>query len=260
MIPKVIHYCWFSGEPFPPLIKECLSSWKRQLADFTFKEWNATMICLDNPFARKAFREKKWAFLTDYFRLKILYEEGGIFMDTDMFAVKSLNELLDYYAFWSFADNGMVEPVVIGTQKGNEIVHECMKYYSELSEDQLSEYTYQEIPKIITPIFIKKGLQKYQHENQVVENNIILKHTFFCPMPFQRANYRSIRKYTFPDTFAVHLWNAAWVEDEFRFFWNNRWAKGWTIVAKKVFANPFMPNSYYKSLMYHLLRQLKLKR
>lgn len=260
MIPKVIHYCWFSGDEYPSIIKKSIRSWKKILKGYAFKKWDASNTLFDNAFARKAFKEKKWAFLTDYIRFKVLYEEGGVFLDTDVLMIKSFDELLHYSSFWNFANNGMVEPVVVGAKKGNELIFKCKNVYENYTETDLLNYKYVEVPKIITPIFVKNGLKPYQLSSQLIDNNIILSHNAFCPMPFENASLSSYKKYIYKDTYAVHLWNANWIDDEFRFFWNNRWGKGWKIVVKKIINNPFQELSYYRDIIYHLLRQIKIRK
>lgn len=260
MIPKVIHYCWFSGDDYPLLIQRCIESWHKILPDYVFKRWDSQNTIIEVPFAKKAFAERKWAFLTDYIRMKVLYEEGGIFLDTDVLLVKSFDDLLCHDSFWNFADNGMVEPVVIGAQKGTPLINRCLDAYESLSDKELQNYQFVEIPKIVTPIFESEGLKPYDSTAQKIGNNLFLPHTAFCPMPFSKADSGNPMDYAKKDTYAIHLWNAAWFDDEFRFFWNNRWRKAWKLVAKRLRKKPLQPIKYYKDLGYHLMRQLKIKK
>lgn len=260
MIPKKIHYCWFSDQPYPELIARCIDSWHTVLPDYEFCLWNTDNTAFEIPFVQKALKERKWAFLTDYIRLKVLYEEGGIFLDTDVLLLQKFDDLLDYESFWNFADNGMIEPVVIGAQKGNPLLRKCMAEYERLSESDLNTYKYIEIPKVITPIFTAEGLKEYDHAAQKIGGNVFLPHSAFCPMPFNKADSANPQTFATTETYAIHLWNAAWFDDEFRFFWNNRWRRGWKIVRKRLKNNPKQPLKYYKDLGYHLLRQMKLKK
>ena len=84
-IPKVIHYCWFGGNPKSEIILKCISSWKKFCPEYQIVEWNEQNFDVNAiPFMRDAYRAKKWAFVSDVARLKILYEHGGIYMDTDV--------------------------------------------------------------------------------------------------------------------------------------------------------------------------------
>ncbi|MFR9560907.1 MAG: glycosyltransferase, partial [Rikenellaceae bacterium] len=101
-IPKVIHYCWFGGGVKSEFIKQCIGTWRAILPDYTIKEWNESNFDIDAcEFTRDAYAAKKWAFVSDYARLKILYDEGGVYMDTDVKVMKSFDEFLDYNFFSS---------------------------------------------------------------------------------------------------------------------------------------------------------------
>ncbi len=103
MIPKVIHYTWFSGEKKPQLVQECLESWRRVFHDYEIVEWNSQNCDLDVvDFTRQAAERKRWAFVSDYFRFDLLARHGGIYLDLDMQAVKPFDEMLDNQAFTGF--------------------------------------------------------------------------------------------------------------------------------------------------------------
>ena len=85
MIPKIIHYCWFGGKELPELAKYCLASWEKYCPDYEIIRWDESNFDLnENSYVKEAYEHKKWAFITDYVRLKALYEIGGIYMDTDV--------------------------------------------------------------------------------------------------------------------------------------------------------------------------------
>ena len=94
MLPKVIHYCWFGGAKKPKLVRDCIKSWRNHLTDYEIIEWNESNCDLSHPFLNKCFELKKWAFVSDYIRLKVLYENGGIYLDTDMIVIKTFDNLL----------------------------------------------------------------------------------------------------------------------------------------------------------------------
>ena len=94
MIPKTIHYCWFGNNPKSPEILACIESWKKQCPDFSIIEWNENNFPFkDFPFTLRMYKEKRWAFVADYARLHILYEQGGFYLDTDMLLLQSLSTL-----------------------------------------------------------------------------------------------------------------------------------------------------------------------
>ena len=87
MINKIIHYCWFSNDPYPGMIQICINSWKKRMPDYNIKLWDMNEINkIDLPdFAKQALERKKYAFACDYVRAYALYKEGGIYLDSDVF-------------------------------------------------------------------------------------------------------------------------------------------------------------------------------
>lgn len=100
MIPKIIHYCWFSDEEFPPIVKKCIDSWHRHMPDYEFRLWDMEAIKdIDIPFVREALECRKWAFASDYVRLYAVEKYGGIYLDTDIEVFESFDKLLDSRMF-----------------------------------------------------------------------------------------------------------------------------------------------------------------
>ena len=95
MIPKIIHYCWFGGNPKSNLIKQCIDSWKKYCPDYQLIEWNESNFDINcNPYVKAAYEDKKWAFVSDYVRLYIVYNQGGVYLDTDVLLHNGIDELL----------------------------------------------------------------------------------------------------------------------------------------------------------------------
>ena len=85
MIPKMIHYCWFGGNPLPDEVKKYMETWKKYCPDYEIKEWNERNFDVNqNQYCSEAYEAKKWAFVSDYARLKILYEHGGMLFGLDL--------------------------------------------------------------------------------------------------------------------------------------------------------------------------------
>lgn len=103
MIPKKIHYCWFGGRPLPDAMKKFIATWHRFCPDYEFIKWDESNFDINKsiPFVREAYEHKKYAFVSDYVRLCALYNEGGIYIDTDVELVKSLDPFLHNRFFTS---------------------------------------------------------------------------------------------------------------------------------------------------------------
>lgn len=95
MIPKIIHYCWFGGNPLPEQYKKYMESWKKYCSDYEIVEWNESNFDVtQNQYCYEAYQASKWAFVSDYARLKIIYENGGIYLDTDVELIKDVTPLV----------------------------------------------------------------------------------------------------------------------------------------------------------------------
>lgn len=130
MIPKTIHYCWLSSDEFPPLIKNCIESWKKYLPDYEFVLWDTNRFKLDgNVWVKQAFETKKYAFAADFIRLYAVYHYGGIYLDTDIEVLKSFNDLLERPYFVGSEGQEVIEAGVFGAEKNSEWVKQCLDYY-----------------------------------------------------------------------------------------------------------------------------------
>ena len=119
MIPKIIHYCWFGRGEMPPLAKKCIKSWKKYCPDYEIKEWNEDNFDLDMyPYAREAYDNRKFAFVTDVVRLYAIYTEGGIYMDTDVEVLKPLDSFLKHIAFSGYENDTLVPTGIMASEKG----------------------------------------------------------------------------------------------------------------------------------------------
>ncbi len=100
MIPKVIHYIWFGKGKKNELIEGCMKSWKKYCPDYEIKEWNEDNFDINsNQYVKEAYDNKKWAFVSDYVRLYALYNEGGVYLDTDCELLGNIDEFLANNAF-----------------------------------------------------------------------------------------------------------------------------------------------------------------
>lgn len=132
MIPKIIHFCWLSGDPYPPKIQRCLDSWKKHLPDYEVMLWDCNRFDLkSSPWVEQAFTAKKYAFAADYIRMYALYNYGGIYMDSDVEVLKSFDEFLELPYFVSAENAGTIEAAIIGAEKGCDWIKACLDYYQD---------------------------------------------------------------------------------------------------------------------------------
>ncbi|MDD6111608.1 MAG: glycosyltransferase, partial [Prevotellaceae bacterium] len=102
MIPKRIHYCWLSDEPFPRKIRKCMDTWRKTHPDYEIVRWSTENFDVESiPYVKESFEAKKWAFAADYIRMYALYTEGGIYLDSDVVLLKRFDDFLDNSFFSS---------------------------------------------------------------------------------------------------------------------------------------------------------------
>ena len=109
MIPKKIHYCWLGGKPLPEKAQRCIASWKKYCPDYELILWDESNFDLkQNDYVRYCYENGKWAFLSDYARLAVVAEHGGIYLDTDVELLCSPDKLLEADAFYSFENSSCI--------------------------------------------------------------------------------------------------------------------------------------------------------
>lgn len=218
-IPKVIHYCWFGGNPLPKTAKKCMDSWKKYCPDYKIVRWdesNFNVKC--TPYCEKMYNEKKWAFLSDYARLKIIYEQGGVYLDTDVELVKPLDDLLHNNCFMGIDTTFMVSNGLgLGAEKGTAFIKENLNFYDSIN---LSE---QKTPLINSPITTdllrKKGnLNTESNDIQNVAGVTIYPPEYFCAKHTHTGEIVIT-----PNTYAIHHFTLSWASDEERQNTKKRW-------------------------------------
>lgn len=156
MIPKIVHYIWFGGKPYPEKIKRCINSWKKQLPDYQFIRWDETNFDVNScEFTREAYNKKMWAFVSDYVRIAALVKYGGWYLDTDVELFKPLDSYCNRRLVFGTDDLGHLT-AVYGTEPGSEFWtkakvtydNQCFnweqtKVINEYLEDILKAYGFQ---------------------------------------------------------------------------------------------------------------------
>lgn len=212
-IPKIIHYCWFGRNEKPALIKKCLKSWKKYCPDYEIIEWNEDNFDVNSiRFCKQAYQAKKWAFVTDYVRLKVLSEMGGIYMDTDVELLKSLDSFLDFQCFLGFQHEHYVSTgLVIGAQPGDEFIaqnagiYEDMEFMDETDSHKLvvcQEYT--------TKLLQERGLViPDTGEIQRLGDIVVFPPEYFCPYDHRTGIMNRTEH-----TVAIHHFASSWWDKE----------------------------------------------
>lgn len=173
-IPKIIHCCWFGNGEKSELIQKCMDSWKKYAPDFEIMEWNESNCNIHtNRYVEEAYEKKQYAFVSDYFRLKALYDHGGVYMDTDMELHQPLESFLYAKAFFAFETPLFIHAGILGAEKNCGLIGELRRSYEEdtfdLTECPGEDFT---IPRRLTQLLIKRTNLQLNGKSQLLEGNI----------------------------------------------------------------------------------------
>ena len=207
MIPKIIHYCWFGGKPLPQEVKECMTSWKTFCPDYQIQEWNESNFDLRAcPYVEQAYEAGMWAFVSDFARIKILFEVGGIYMDTDVELLKSIDPLLVNKAFMGFeAGLGVNSGLIAGSLPKLPIMEELINDYCRLEfVTNTGEYNLTTCVEYQTALLEKRGLLR-ENKIQVISDITIYTTEYFSPM----SHVTGIIDIT-DKTYSIHKYEGTW--------------------------------------------------
>lgn len=205
MIPKKIHYCWFGRGELTVKAKKCIQSWKKYCPDYEIIEWNEDNFDVhQNEYTKKVYTEKKYAFLSDYARLKVVYEHGGVYLDVDVELVKSLDDLLENDAFFGFETKEFINTGVgFGAKRGSTAVKTLLEEYNQLLDGTKDVIG---CPKLNTEGLIKLGLER-NGQLQKLDECTVYPAEYFNPYddPTGRLNKTK-------NTHSIHWYAKSWMD------------------------------------------------
>ncbi|GFI47332.1 hypothetical protein IMSAGC019_02656 [Lachnospiraceae bacterium] len=208
LIPKVIHYCWFGRSELPDSVKRSIDSWKRICPGYAIIQWDESNYDYNKiNYVADAYKRKKYAFVSDYARLDIIYNNGGIYLDTDVELIKSLDTLLENRAFAGIENTGINLGLGFGAQKGVPELKDMMDRYREVSflnKDGSSNLT--PMPVYTTEYFIKKGY-KMRNRNRIQR---IGSFTIYPAEYFNPKNMMTDVIDLKDNTYSIHHYDASW--------------------------------------------------
>jgi hypothetical protein len=223
MIPKIIHYCWFGSNPIPQEHAAYIEDWKCLLSPpgYEFKLWNENNFDINTvPFTAQVAAVKKWGFIVDYIRAWVVFNYGGIYVDTDVEILKPLDDLLDNMCFSGFEDKQYVNPGnIFAGEKGCVIAKELMDFYASynfINGD--GEPNLVPSPRIFTDLLMKYGL-KQNGEYQVLKDGIFTAYPveYFCPMVYKTGKIKMTL-----NTYSIHHFASSWYSEIDQFFVQRR--------------------------------------
>lgn len=217
MIPRQIHYCWFGNGPKNELFYKCYDSWKKYCPDYEIIEWNESNYDVTkNTYMYQAYQAKRWGFVTDYARLDIVYEYGGIYLDTDVELVRPLDELLELKGYVGFqkkyeketGDYHVNTGQGFGAEAGNYVVECMLEIYDGISFLDNGKQNLTPCP-LYNSMGVKQAGFQLENYYQCIDGFAIFPDNAFCPITNRD---KKIKIYS--ETYSVHHFSTSWLTDE----------------------------------------------
>lgn len=221
MIPKKIHYCWFGRGQMPELANKCIASWRKYLPDYEIIEWNEENFDVNMiPYTKEAYEAKKYAFVSDYARFWILYHHGGLYFDTDVEVIKSLDDIIAKGAFMGCeneAQEGATALAVapglgLGCNPGLLFYKKMLDLYATLhfinNDGSLNKKT---VVSYTTELLAQYGLENKNTIQQVADIYIYPKE-YFCPKSFDTGKTKITKQ-----TRSIHHYSGSWLSSYDKF-------------------------------------------
>lgn len=215
MIPKIIHYCWLSNDPYPDNIRLCMDTWRKEMPDYEYIHWNFDRFPKGKSlWVDQAFKYQKYAFAADYIRLYALYNYGGFYLDTDVEVIRSFDPLLelDTAICWQKDVPGL-EVAAFGVSPHSPWIKQCLDRYENRSfvkED--GTFDTDVLPEIVEQCLWKNGyqLKKVQSVEEVIKyQNIhcvpVLTSDFFSPKSYLTKQIQLSQH-----SFCIHHFEGSW--------------------------------------------------
>lgn len=208
MIPKIIHYCWFGGNPLPELAQKCIKSWKKYCPDYEIKRWDETNFDITScNYIREAYKEKMWAFVSDYARFKILYENGGMYLDTDVELIAPMDDIIERGPFMGLevADRiNVATGLGFAVYAGHNLIKEILESYHNTHFTKNEDGFYETVVERVTHIILKYD-NIYPDKISEVAGIVIYPPEYFCPI-----NFKTGKMTITENTHSIHHYTASW--------------------------------------------------
>lgn len=206
MIPKTIHYCWFGGKPEPADVQKCIASWKKYAPDYTLCRWDESNFDVEShPFPKAAWQAQSWAFVSDYARLKVVLDHGGIYLDTDVELLKSPDSLLENEAFFATQqkDGCVATGLGFGAEQGSSAVAAMLAVYDTVA------FHGENREALACPILNTRALEAFGYRfSDAVQK--LPGATVYPPRYFDPLAPGDTKNLLCADTFSIHHYSASW--------------------------------------------------
>lgn len=204
MIPSKIYYAWFGDKPLPQSSRININGWKKLNPTFDIIEINKYNFDYNKyRFSQKAYKEKKWAFVSDVARLDTIYNNGGFYFDVDVELLKPIDILQEYKSVWAMENSDAINSgLVLGAEMHDKNIESILNIYRN-KEFISSSYDSVCVP-IVSNYFRKHGFKNKNKLQILADKTVILSSEFFAPYHYWGGG-RVTRK-----TIGIHHYSANW--------------------------------------------------
>ena len=208
MIPKVIHYCWFGGKPLPLTARKCIASWKKVCPDYEIVRWDESNFDIrQHPFISSAYDAGAWAFVSDWARLKVVLDYGGIYLDTDVKLIKTLDGLLDNQCYIGVQQVGHLctTGLGFGAVASNQVVRKMLEQYKgiKFSNSNRSDLA---CPFLNNAVFQEMGFRYSSEIVRLANGTTVYPCQYFDPL----APGTNSKNCLSADTVSIHCYANSW--------------------------------------------------
>lgn len=242
MIPKIIHYVWFGKAPIPPKIQHCLDSWKKYLPDYEYMLWNEENFDVNScQFVREAFDNKKWAFVSDYVRVEVLYKYGGWYLDTDIEILRPIASFEDKRIIMGTDENGAIT-AMYGTEKGHPYWKKVLDYYHSMSfVNPDGSFNMTVVNEHLQGVLAEYGYVRENKFQELKEGIVVYPDDFFHVASLELGT-----KHLTENSYAIHWQTMTWTSKASHFA---RWIRIHILIP--IFGEGFL--DFYRQLRNHTL-------
>ena len=217
MIPKIIHYCWLSNDPYPALNKKCIESWKQILQDYQFVLWDLTKSqTIESQWINDTIAAGKYAFAADYIRIYAVLNYGGIYLDSDVEILNNFDPFLNHDMFIGFDYHNDLEPAIFGAIPNHPLFSHLADYFKNRSFfGENGKMDLKPLPTIFNDLLLKIYKLNFNGTLQhITENNIVVyPYSYFSP---KNLYFNKIK--LSKETVSIHHFGGSWVEKNTIFY------------------------------------------
>lgn len=224
LTPKVLHYCWFGGKPMPRKAVARVDRWHELMPDYQIICWDESNFDINEcSYVRDAYKAKKWAFVSDYVRFRVVYDYGGTYMDIGSELLRSIDPLVNESGFTAcdYESHAVNPGLVLSAGAHCDLLGEVLESYHNLDFEDSIEFLYSHtVNQIFGEVLERHGYQWGADALWEYDGFRVYPSEYFCP----KLDFGGFR--CTENTYSTHISSASWLpaNEQFRVGFINKWA------------------------------------